>query len=245
LAAALAAAAELPAVSLLALVGLLLVWRAPLATMIAFVPAALAVVAAFFATNYLAHDSLLPPYAHRSATDPADNWYEYTYTVNGQGRKSYWLDRQGIDRGEPSKGTYALHVLVGHHGIFSLTPVWLLSMFGMLGWLWSGDRSRRDLALVVGALTVACLVFYIGLRPQVDRNYGGMTSGFRWMFWFAPLWLVVMLPAADRLAKSAAGMALAAVLLTLSTLSASYPTWNPWTHPWLYHWLEWCGWRGF
>ena len=25
-----------------------------------------------------------------------------------------------------------------------------------------------------------------------------MTSGFRWMFWFAPMWLAAMLPAADR-----------------------------------------------
>jgi hypothetical protein len=83
------------------------------------------------------------------------------------------------------------------------------------------------------------------MRPQEDRNYGGMTSGFRWMFWFAPLWLVVMVPAADRLARSAIGIAFAALLLTISALSASYPTWNPWTHPWIYNWLVWCGWPGF
>jgi hypothetical protein len=68
-----------------------------------------------------------------------------------------------------------------------------------------------------------------------------MTSGFRWMFWFAPLWLVVMLPAADRLARPAGGKALALVLLTMSVLSASYPTWNPWTQPWIYRWFEWWG----
>ncbi len=112
-------------------------------------------------------------------------------------------------------------------------------------WLKSSDPSRRDLAAMIGALTLVCLVFYIGFRPQEDRNYGGMTSGFRWMFWFTPLWLVVMLPAADRLARSTVGIAFAAMLLTLSALSVSYPTWNPWTHPWIYHWLEWCGWQGF
>ena len=122
--------------------------------------------------------------------------------------QSYWLDRQGIDRGEPTKLLYAVHVLVGHHGIFSLTPVWLLSMWGRRHVAASrATQSRRDLAAMVAALTLVCLVFYIGLRPQEDRNYGGMTSGFRWMFWFAPLWLVVMLPAADRLARSTAGMA--------------------------------------
>jgi hypothetical protein len=72
-----------------------------------------------------------------------------------------------------------------------------------------------------------------------------MSSAFRWMFWCAPLWLVAMLPAADRLARSKFGIAFAAVLLTLSVFSASYPTWNPWTHPWLYNWMVWCGWPGF
>jgi hypothetical protein len=54
-----------------------------------------------------------------------------------------------------------------------------------------------------------------------------------------------MLPAADRLGRTTAGISLAAALLALSVLSASYPTWNPWTHPWIYRWLEWCGWQGF
>ena len=76
---------------------------------------------------------------------------------------------------------------------------------------------------MIAALTLVCLVFYIGLRPQEDRNYGGMTSGFRWMFWFTPLWLVAMLPAADRLARSAGrhGVCRGAALLerTLGELS--------------------------
>jgi hypothetical protein len=245
LAAAFTAADELPALALLAALGFLLLLRAPRKTLLAFAPAAMLVVAAFFFTNYLAHDSLRPPYMHRSATNADDNWYAYSYSVNGVERDSYWLDRQGIDRGEPTRLVYAVHVLVGHHGIFSLTPVWLLSAWGLLLWLRSADASRRDLAAMIGALTLVCLVFYIGLRPQEDRNYGGMTSGFRWMFWFTPLWLVVMLPAADRLAHSTAGIATASILLSLSALSVSYPTWNPWTHPWIYNWLEWCGWQGF
>jgi hypothetical protein len=239
LAAAFTAANELPATALLVFVGMMLWWRSPGRTLGVFVPAALVVVAAFFVTNYIAHDSLRPPYMHR--TGPDDNWYAYTYTVDGQPRESYWLDRQGIDRGEPSRAVYALHVLVGHHGIFSLTPVWLMSVAGAWMWLRSGNGPRRELAALVALLTVICLVFFIGLRPQVDRSYGGMTSGFRWMFWFAPLWLLVMLPAADRLARSTAGMALATVLLTVSVLSVSYPTWNPWTHPWIYNWLQWWG----
>jgi hypothetical protein len=229
-AAAFMAACELPAASMLGLVGVLLLMRAPRQTIIAFVPAVLLVAAAFFATNWIAHGSLNPPYGH-------PDWYKYP--------GSHWNNPTGIDRGEPSKLTYAFHALVGHHGVFSLTPIWCLSIVGMLMWLFSRDRSRRDVAAVAALMTVICLAFYLGTRPQHERNYGGMTSGFRWMFWCAPLWLVTMLPAVDRLARSTIGMALAALLLTFSVLSASYPTWNPWTHPWLYHWMESTGWKGF
>jgi hypothetical protein len=224
------AACELPAASLLACMGLLLLWRAPRETLLAFTPGVLLVAAAFFATNWIAHGSLNPPYGH-------PDWYSYP--------GSHWTNRTGIDIGEVSRATYALHVLVGHHGVFSLTPVWLLSVAGMLAWLVRGDGVRRQLAVIALAVTVICLVFYLGMRPQTDRNYGGMTSGFRWMFWCAPLWLIVMLPAADRLARSTAGMAFAALLLTFSVLSASYPTWNPFTQPWIYNWMESTGWKGF
>jgi hypothetical protein len=242
LAAALTAADELPALIFLAMIGALVLWKAPRQTLIAFVPAMLVVVGAFFATNWVAHQSFKPPYMHRGE---GDNWYSYEYELKGRTIKSYWLDRQGIDRGEPSRITYALNVLVGHHGVFSLTPIWLLSLAGALMWLRSPEVSRRHLAVGILLIAVICLVFFIAFRPLQDRNYGGMTSGFRWMFWCAPLWLVVMLPAADRLARSTAGMAFASLLLTLSVLSASYPTWNPWTHPWLYNWMVWCGWQGF
>jgi hypothetical protein len=220
-------------------------WRDWRAFAWGFVPAASVVAAAFFATNYAAHGSLRPPYMHRSETNPQDNWYIYTYKLGGKERDSYWMDPQGIDRGEPSKLTYAVHVLVGHHGVFSLTPVWLLSAWGAILWLLGGEPRRRQLAAGVLLLSIVCIVFFTALRPLEDRNYGGMTSGFRWLFWLAPLWLATMLPAADRLARSRWGMALGCVLLAFSVLSASYPTWNPWTQPWIYNWMESSGWQGF
>jgi hypothetical protein len=232
--AAFAVTNELPALSLLGLAGAALLWKCPRHTLIAFLPPVLLVAGAAFATNYIAHGSLRPPYMHRSATDPDDNWYDYSYMRGGKLRESYWRNPVGIDQGEPSPGVYVLHATIGHHGIFSLTPIWLLSVWGM--WLlW-----RRDwpaLALFIAILSAVCLTFYLS-RPQIDRNYGGMTSGFRWMFWFAPLWLVAMLPAADRLAATRSGRAIAAVLLGLSVMSVTYPTWNPWTHPWLYNFLH-------
>ncbi|MBA4105764.1 MAG: hypothetical protein C0485_08395 [Pirellula sp.] len=245
LAAAFTAANELPALAFFALLAAALLWMNWRLTAAGFAPLAVLVLAAAFGTNYWAHDSWRPPYAHRSATDPDDNWYHYSYTLGGKERQSYWLDPQGIDKGEPSKLDYAFHCFVGHHGIFSLTPMWLLSAWGTWFWLRRGTSAERQLAAGIALLTVVVLTFYIGLRPQIDRNYGGMTSGLRWLFWLAPLWLLAMLPAADRLSQCRRGMSVALVLLTFSVLSASYPTWNPWMQPWIYNWLQSCGWRGF
>ncbi|HEX7447907.1 MAG TPA: hypothetical protein VF306_10200 [Pirellulales bacterium] len=235
--AAFAAANELPALAFTAAVAVGLLWKSPRLTLLAFAPPALVVIAASLGLNYLAHHSWSPPYAHRQ---PGDNWYDYQFVRDGKVRESYWSNREArspIDQGEAEPASYAFHVLIGHHGIFSLTPVWLLSVIG-LGMLCArGDPNWRALGLLIGSVSAACLVFYL-TRPLDDRNYGGMTSGFRWAFWLAPLWLVGMLPAADAAGARRWSRWLALVLLALSALSVSYPTWNPWTQPWIYDFLQ-------
>jgi hypothetical protein len=225
LTAGLAAALELPALSLAALVGLALGWKEPWQTVRGYLPGVLLVAAAALGTNYAALGTFEPAYKHKE-------WYDYTYVKDGKVRDSYWRHRVGIDRGEPSRWVYAFNALVGHHGIFSLSPVWLIAAAGIVmqvarrGWPW------RSIALATGLLSVVCFVFYVS-RPLEDRNYGGMTSGLRWMFWLIPLWIVAMLPALDILSRRGWLRGLALVLLVLSVLSVSYPTWNPWVHPWL------------
>ena len=122
---------------------------------------------------------------------------------DGRTIESYWRNPTGLDRGEPSRAVYAFNVLVGHHGIFSLTPVWLLSFLGMGVWMFRrGDPRLRWWAAATAAISLACLAFYLG-QPLMNRNYGGSTSGLRWMFWLAPLWLLTMLPMADVLVRAA------------------------------------------
>lgn len=240
-------ACELPALALAALLALALLWKSPWRTLAFFAPAAAVVAVAFFGTNWIAHGDLKPPYAHRDWTNPEKNWYDYSYRREVQpGREgrvieSYWRSPVGIDQGEKSRAIYAFHCLVGHHGIFSLTPIWLLAFAGLSMWLVApGDPRLRHLAALIAATTLTCLVFYLFVVGET--NYGGMTSGLRWMFWFAPMWLVAMLPAADRMAASRGARAVALALLGLSALSAAYPTWNPWTHPWIYDWFGYLGW---
>jgi len=233
------AANELPALSILGLLSLALLWKAPWQAIFAYAPAAALVVAAFIGTNWAAHEDLKPPYLHRK---PGDNWYDYTYELNGKTHESYWNNPTGVDLGQPSLSFYASHILIGHHGIFSLTPIWLLSIGGLAMWLRQKDeRELRELAALITVVSAVCLAFYM-FRPEHHRNYGGITSGLRWMFWFAPLWLVAMIPAADAMARRWWTKAIACVLLAASVFSVSYPVWNPWTHPWLMDYLHYAGW---
>jgi hypothetical protein len=241
LSAALAATFELPATSILAAVAVLLLWKSPRLALLGFAPAVLVVAVAFFGTNWIAHHSLKPAYMHRGGDD---NWYDYSYERNGRTIESYWKSPKGLDQGERSRGVYAFNVLIGHHGIFSLTPVWLLSALGMGVWMFrGGDPRLRWCAAATAAISLAIVAFYLS-QPLMNRNYGGGTSGLRWMFWLAPFWLLTALPMADILARRRWTRGLALVLLTLSVLSVSYPTWNPWSHPWLMNLTQNLGWGG-
>lgn len=219
---ALAAANELPALSFCAVSFLICTLKSWRWTLLWFSPAVLLVVAAFGGTNWLAHEDWRPPYAHRAESD---NWYDY--------ENSYWHfeNRKGVDRGEPSCRVYALHATVGHHGVLSLTPVWWFSVAGVFVLISSPGRRQLGWAIIV--LSCVCMIFYL-MRPLGDRNYGGVCCGFRWMFWFSPLWLVAMVPIADRISKSRLGRCVGILLLTLSAASATYGWSNPWIHPWPY-----------
>jgi hypothetical protein len=227
---ALLVAMEIPAGILGVMVSLIVLCLAPRKTLLAYVPPALLVTAAFFGTNWIAVQSLKPVQMHRSGDD---NWYDYP--------GSYWKQGQGIDQPEKSVAVYAFHVLVGHHGIFSLTPIWLLSLLGAAIWLFRGEWRLKLLSLLSLGVTVACVVFYLAAK-EVDHNYGGNASGFRWVFWLAPLWLMLGLPAADLLSRRRWSRGLGLVLLALSVMSASYPTWNPWSSPWIMNLMGYLGW---
>ncbi len=305
---AFAVANELPALSFLACVAIVVVWKSPRQTVLAFTPAVLLVAAGFFGTNYIAHGTIVPAYAHRSdgavvvtvdseldesldrkelvgelrdvmndsgvelsqqalilVDQPHQRWgiwdrvgqKRFALVRNGDVIEvrhwnnwydypgSYWkTKRQGVDQGEASRGVYALHVLLGHRGVFSLTPIWLLSLAGVVFLLKDRQPLWRLFAVMVIALSIVCLAFYIS-RPTIDRNYGGVCCGFRWMFWFTPLWLLCLVPAVQRLLDSKTGRIIALTLLLISTFSATYAAANPWSQPWLFDLGTYAGWWSY
>jgi hypothetical protein len=212
-------------------VSLAFLWKSPRQMLAAYLPGAILIIVPFFVTNYVAHKSLELAYNHRTAND---GWYKYTYIRNGKEYKSYWHDPKDFDRGEESISMYVFHTLVGHHGVFSLTPVWIMSFFGMGYWAFKAkDRKLREIALVFGAVSLVCLWYFIFRQPPENRNYGGNTSGFRWVFWLAPLWLITLLPVADAFSRNKWLRILGDVFLMVSIFSATYPIWNPWCNPWI------------
>ena len=229
------AVTELPAASLAFLLFLLLLALTPRQTILYFLPALLIPVAAFFATNYLATGSLKPAYTHFGGPE-----YEYagSHWKLEEGKKNTGID---FAYQNESRAVYAFHLLLGHHGAFSLTPVFLLSLAGLASCLFGRSESNRRLRWL-GALTLlvsaVVIVFYTAVVSDRNRNYGGWTIGPRWLIWLAPLWLLVMTPAADWLGRRAWGRGLAYVLLAISVFSAEFPPWNPWRHPWLYRLLD-------
>ncbi|MBI1916665.1 MAG: hypothetical protein HYS12_18310 [Planctomycetes bacterium] len=227
--AAFTATDELPAASFTAALGLLMLWRFPRQTLLFFAPAAAVPVAAFLLTNHLAISDWKPAYS-KFGTD----WYQYEGSHWGKDPDPV---KPGIDfaRLKEDRLTYAFHVLVGHHGLFSLTPIFLLAVIGML---WGIARLWAGLAGLTLVLTVIVVGFYL----IKSDNYGGWTAGPRWLMWLTPFWLLAMLPVVDRLGKSRGGRALAYLLLAVSVMSMSYPAWNPWRHPWIYRFMDENGW---
>ena len=174
-----------------------------------------------------------------------DDWYDFP--------KSYWLpgNKKGVDLGEKDPWMYLVHFLVGHHGIYSVSPFWLLSIVG--AWLWATKRetasvhlagirrvaiSDTGVALALVAVSITCFVFY-ATRVVEDRNYGGVSSGFRWVFWLIPGWLWLCVPAVESASRMKALRILVSILLLLSIFSATIPWPNPWTHPWPYRIVIW------
>ncbi|MEP6609880.1 MAG: hypothetical protein ABJA83_14550, partial [Burkholderiaceae bacterium] len=89
---------------------------------------------------------------------------------------------------------------------------------------------ETGVALALTAVSLACFVFY-ATRVVEDRNYGGVSSGFRWVFWLVPAWLWLCVPAVEMASRYSTLRRLTGLLLLISIFSAAIPWPNPWTHP--------------
>ncbi|MFK8115203.1 MAG: hypothetical protein AB8B91_23575 [Rubripirellula sp.] len=123
---------------------------------------------------------------------------------------------------KPSSIAVLFHGVIGHHGWFSLTPIWLLVPFAVVGGFTFGPTDYRRLAIAVAVVSLVALVI-VGAMMIVDGGYRFPTE----LIWLTPLWLLMLTPLLEDLGKSLQGKSLVLVLLTLSAAgSLAVVTWH-------------------
>ena len=183
-----------------------------------FLPATLPFVVWHLATSWIATGSLVPIYLRGDV-------YQY--------EGSYWSSPRGLEAQPEPKWMYAFHVLLGHHGLFSMTPLFGLGVLGLAGVL----RERHKLwseALVVLVSSVVLLAFYI-LRTH---NYGGVCIGVRWFVSYMPLLFLFFGIWLARRSLTSRVLLVVAVLFLVSQFNAIDALHSPWAES---QWQAW--WR--
>lgn len=175
-------------------------------------------------TNYLSVSMFMPVYEKFGS-----EWYNFP--------GSYWTHPVGIDALKSGLLSYTFHMLIGHHGFFSLSPVFLLVLWGMQRSYVKKNFIRghlKELMMMTAIVSAAIFIFYV-LR---SNNFGGISIALRWTIWLIPLWLLCLIPSVDTLTRHLRGKVLSLSLLYVSIFSASSRFINPWVHPWLYDWMK-------
>lgn len=206
-----------------------LLWKDRRRCLAAFVPAAAAPIAAFFVTNWLVMESLLPAYA-----------FKFTELYRYPG--SFWESPRGIAANTDSTLFYLFNMLLGHHGWFSHTPLFIPLAAAMLIRWRRGPDGLPGFNLFVLANFALVTVFHLF---NGSRDYGGTCQGLRWLFWMIPLWLFA-LPCEMRAApRSRPALAVLIAALALSAFSMFHALGEPWGASWLHRLFRACGWVAY
>lgn len=190
------------------------------------VPPALVIAAGFFFTNWLALGSIVPAQLQKNSA---------LYHYEG----SHWNNPVGIDAQHEPWPIYVFHMTLGHHGILSLSPVFLFVPVSFVVFLASKQRRLAALHWLSLGLTALVGGFYT-LASNVDHNYGGGCKGLRWFFWLMPLWLMVAPLGSEVWSRHrwVRGLAIAALCVSVwTTLDAVSAPWgSSWLHVLFQRW---------
>src|SRR5262249_61104838 len=124
-------------------------------------------------------------------------WYEYEGSHWAKPKlwesgKAPKPDDPGIDFADEPKDEYAFHLLVGHHGLFSLTPVWALALIGIVL-----PAAIRGAATLLHRLTLLIAAAVIGFYVYKTNNYGGEGAGPRGVVLLRPVVVLGLAAPAD------------------------------------------------
>jgi len=175
-----------------------------------FLPLAALPAAVHFILTWTASGSILPVYLRPEL-------YQF--------EDGYWTNPIGIDALHESKHIYFFHLLLGHHGFLSMTPVFFLSVYSIFSAI--RKKSARFPEALAVTIPLLVTVLFLGIRT---RNYGGVCAGLRWMIVAMPLLFVFL---AEWIEKHQSRKALV-LLLVLTLIGLVVLVDVPWSHagPW-------------
>jgi hypothetical protein len=162
-------AIDLPAMAITSLIALYLFTFDKKKTLLWFLPALVPGLLLHFALSYEISGSFKPFYFNSELK---------------KFKEFYFRRPGGIDGLREPKWLYAFNTLLGHHGLFSMTPLYGFGLYELV----RSFKARRFVAesLVVAASVLAFLIFFI----WKTRNYGGWCVGMRWYVPIMPLLLL-------------------------------------------------------
>jgi hypothetical protein len=139
-------------------------------TLMIILPFAAIPILAQLGLTYMFTDSILPVYLRAE-------FYDYS--------GSYWHKPQSYDAPNDARVVYMFHSLLGHHGFFGMTPVFILAAIALFSHL----NRKNHLWMEAGIIAVSFIVMMVFYIIRTD-NYGGLCVGFRWLVVIMPLFFL-------------------------------------------------------
>jgi hypothetical protein len=149
-----------------------------------------------------------------------------------QFKGNYFKNPGGIDALREPTQVYAFNVLLGHHGLFSMTPLYAFGLWELGRSLWLRVRLRESLLV---ALTLSVLLGFYIFRTH---NYGGWAVGMRWLVPAMPLLLLYFAFWVDRVSLSLGRWVLVLPAFLLSAFNVQDALTSPLQYSVWQNWLE-------
>jgi hypothetical protein len=206
---ALTFAIDMPGAIFPATAGAALLVRQPRRTLTWALAGAAVVLLPHFAVTYATTGSLLPVQMRPALY---------------QSEPAYWRDPIGVDALSEPKGVYLFHMTLGRVGLFSLFPIHLAGLAGLMYALVNRSAPWRTAAFL-GGLSFFLLTLYYAVGTN---NYGGVSYGFRWYIVASPVLLLMAAPLLDTL-RARWKWLFVGVMVAISFYSAWEASLKPWS----------------
>jgi hypothetical protein len=144
----------------------------------------------------------------------------------------YFKNAGGIDGLKEPKYIYAFNTLLGHHGLFSMTPLYVFGLYELI----RSVKVRRLFG--VSLVCAATILGFLGFFIFRTRNYGGWCVGMRWFVPIMPLLLLYFGLWVDRVRLSRPLWAAVLLAFGVSCFNVQDALSSPLQYSVWHNWLE-------